>query len=199
MNKNGYSYLQIDCLKELSNIGGGNAATSISQMIERPVEMTVPTIDILDYESVYNEIMPEDEIVTAILMKMYGDSEGMFLYIINDDFLDELSAMILQDQKNIDRDLKLSSVKELVNVIVNSYLNAITKMIDVNVISSVPILTTDIFGAILSSVYIESGQYDDKIMIIKNEFLYLGKRLESSLYFVPQPGVLEKLFKKIGL
>ncbi|HEY4543031.1 MAG TPA: hypothetical protein VIG40_00165, partial [Tissierellaceae bacterium] len=61
------------------------------------------------------------------------------------------------------------------------------------------ILTTDIFGAILSSVYIESGQYDDKIMIIKNEFLYLGKRLESSLYFVPQPGVLEKLFKKIGL
>lgn len=199
MNKNGYSYLQIDCLKELSNIGGGNAATSISQMIERPVEMTVPTIDILDYESVYSEIMPEDEIVTAILMKMYGDSEGMFLYIINDDFLDELSAMILQDQKNIDRDLKLSSVKELVNVIVNSYLNAITKMIDVNVISSVPILTTDIFGAILSSVYIESGQYDDKIMIIKNEFLYLGKRLESSLYFVPQPGVLEKLFKKIGL
>lgn len=199
MNKNGYSYLQIDCLKELSNIGGGNAATSISQMIARPVEMTVPTIDILDYESVYSEIMPEDEIVTAILMKMYGDSEGMFLYIINDDFLDELSAMILQDEKNIDRDLKLSSVKELVNVIVNSYLNAITKMIDVNVISSVPILTTDIFGAILSSVYIESGQYDDKIMIIKNEFLYLGKRLESSLYFVPQPGVLEKLFKKIGL
>jgi chemotaxis protein CheC len=55
------------------------------------------------------------------------------------------------------------------------------------------------FGAILSSVYIESEQYDENIMIIKNEFFYLGERIESSLYFVPKPNILEKLFKKIGV
>ncbi len=67
------------------------------------------------------------------------------------------------------------------------------KLMDANLITSVPIIIEDMFGAIMSSVYLEQNQYDDSIMIIKNEFYYLGDRLESSLYFVPKPGIIEKM------
>lgn len=194
-----YSEIQLDILKELTNIGGGNAATSISQMIGRRVDMTVPTIEILEYEDVYTDIMAEDEVVTAIVMRVLGDGEGMFLYIINEEFIEKLIEMMMPGQHELDYELKISAIKELVNVIVNSFLTAVSKMIDVNVVSSIPLLTIDIFGAILSSAYMESGQYDDQVMIIKNEFSYSGEKIESSLYFIPEPGVIDKLFSKIGL
>lgn len=199
METSKYTSLQLDCLKELVNIGGGNAATSISQLIDKPVDMKVPTIEILDYSQVYEEIMAEDKIVDAIMMKMLGDSEGIFLYIIEKEASSKLVDMMVPKGVDISQELTDSTIRELVNILVSSFLNAISKMVEANLISSVPILITDMFGAILSSVYIESEQYDENIMIIKNEFFYLGERIESSLYFVPKPNILEKLFKKIGV
>ena len=80
MNKENYTWLQLDFLKELVNIGGGNAATSISQLINKPVNMEVPTIEILDYNQVYEDIMAEDKVVNAVIMRMLGDAEGVFIY-----------------------------------------------------------------------------------------------------------------------
>ena len=199
MNKENYTWLQLDFLKELVNRGGGNAATSISQLINKPVNMEVPTIEILDYNQVYEDIMAEDKVVNAVIMRMLGDAEGVFLYTIDDDACTKLVKMMLPEDIFLTDELKNSTIKELVNILVSSFLNAISKIVESNLISSVPIFITDMFGAILSSVYIESGQYDENIMIIKNEFLYLGERIESSLYLVPKPGVLEKLFNKIGV
>lgn len=194
-----YTILQLDVLKELANIGGGNAATSISKLIEKTITMTVPTIRILSYEEVYAQIMAEDSTVNAVLMKMVGDAEGMFLFVTGDEANKNLIKMMLPEQIQTNKELEESSIKELVNIVVTSYLNAIAKFVDVNLISSVPLLIRDMFGAIISSVYIEQEQYDDSIMIIKNEFSHDGDKIEASLYFVPRPGLLEKLFKILGV
>ena len=191
--------MQLDLLKELVNIGGGNAATSISQLIDKPVNMTVPVVDILEYDQVYEKIMAEDEMVNAVIMRMLGDAEGVFLFIATDEILDNLVEMMLPEGIEADEEIRESVLKELVNILVNSYLNSISKTIDVNLLSSVPVMTVDMFGAVLSSLYIQLGQYDEHIMILKSEFLYLGDKLESSLYFIPRPGVLDDLFKIIGV
>lgn len=199
MDHKDYTPLQIDSLKELVNIGSGNAATSISQIIDRPVRMEVPTIEILSYNQVYQEIMKEEEIVTAITMEMSGDGQGVFLYTSTRKDSEKLINMMIGEDREVARELKESSIKELVNILVSSFLNAICKMIGVKVKLSTPRSTMDMFAAILSSVYIELGQYDENIMIIRNEFFYLGEKIESDLYFVPKPGVLEGLFKTIGI
>lgn len=194
-----YSILQLDIIKELTNIGGGNAATSISQLINKPVNMEVPNIEVLNYNEVYERIMPEDEMVNGVVMRMLGGAEGTFLFIINDKASFDIVNMMIPDGVEITDELSDSAIRELVNIVATSYLNAISKMLDVNFISSVPLLVKDMFAAILSSVYIDSEQYDENIMIIKNEFLYQGDRIDSSLYFIPKPGVLAKLFNKIGI
>jgi chemotaxis protein CheC len=200
LNKDNYTLLQIDTIKELANVGGGNAATSISQLIGKPVSMEVPIIEILNYNNVFKEIMSEDTLIDAIMMKMLGDAEGIYLFVTRPEASKALIQMMLPDLiKEENEELNHSTLKELVNIVVSSYLNAISKMVNVNLISSVPSLSEDMFGAILSSAYIESEQYDENIMIIKNEFLYQGKRIESSLYFIPKPGVLKKLFKILGV
>ncbi|ALV22064.1 chemotaxis protein CheC [Carnobacterium antarcticum] len=194
-----YSVLELDALKEIINIGGGNAATSLSQLIDKPVNMTVPIIEMLEYSELYEQIMPEDAVVKAVLTKMLGDAEGIFLFTVDEAASDSIVTMMMPDGVVATEQLADSALQELVNILVNSFLNAIIKLLDIHLITSVPLLTKDMFGAIMSSVYLEQGQYEENVMIIKNEFYYAGDRLESSLYFVPKPGILEKMFTLLGV
>lgn len=194
-----YSLLELDALKEVINIGGGNAATSLSQLIDKPVNMTVPVIEMLDYSEVYEQIMPEDAVVKAVMMRMFGDADGMFLFTVDQAASESIVKMMMPAGIDYSESLADSALQELVNILVNSFLNAIIKLLDIHLLTSVPLLTKDMFGAIMSSVYLEQGQYEESVMIIKNEFYYAGDRLESSLYFVPQPGILEKMFDLLGV
>ena len=191
--KSNYSAVELDVLKEVINIGGGHAATSLSQLIEKPVHMTVPVIEMMEYADVYEQIMPEETVIKAIIIKMMGDAEGVFLFTVDQQVSETIVAMMLPENTPYSEAMANSALQELVNILVNSFLNAVMKLMDANLITSVPIIIEDMFGAIMSSVYLEQSQYDDSIMIIKNEFYYLGDRLESSLYFVPKPGIIEKM------
>ena len=189
--------MELDVLKEVINIGGGHAATSLSQLIEKPVQMTVPVIEMMEYADVYEQIMPEEAVIKAIIIKMMGDAEGVFLFTVDQQVSETIVAMMLPENIPYSEAMANSALQELVNILVNSFLNAVMKLMDANLITSVPIIIEDMFGAIMSSVYLEQNQYDDSIMIIKNEFYYLGDRLESSLYFVPKPGIIEKMLKAL--
>ncbi|HAE62361.1 MAG TPA: chemotaxis protein CheC [Eubacteriaceae bacterium] len=191
--------MQLDVIKELANVGGGNAATSISQLVDKFINMSVPTIDILDYNEVFSEIMAEDQMVIAVTLRMIGDANGNFLFVCTEENAEKLVKMMLPQGMELSHELEYSAVCELVNIVVTSYLNAISKMLDINLISSVPAIAVDMFGAILSSAYMESEQFDENVMIIKNEFIYEGDKVDSSLYFIPRPGVLDSLFKLIGV
>ena len=191
--KSNYSAIELDVLKEVINIGGGHAATSLSQLIDKPVHMTVPVIEMMDYAAVFEQIMPEETVIKAIIVRMMGDAEGVFLFTVDQQFSKDLVAMMLPENTPYSEVMADSALQELENILVNSFLNAVMKLIDRNLITSVPIMIEDMFGAIMSSAYMEQSQYDDSIMIIKNEFYYLGDRLESSLYFIPKPGIIEKM------
>lgn len=194
-----FSTVQLDALKEVINIGGGNAATSLSQLINKPVHMTVPTIEVMAYEDMFEQVMSEDTMIDAVLTKMFGQAEGVFLLVGLEEDMKHLASIILPENSETNPEMIDSALKELANILVNSFLNAVTKLLDINLLTSIPLLTRDMFGAIVSSVYMESGQYDDTILILKNEFYYMGERMEAALYFVPTPGVLDKLFSVLGV
>lgn len=199
MKTNSYTSLQVDVLRELANIGGGNAATSISTLIGKVVDMDIPRVEILNYDDVYQKIMEEDALVNAILIKMQGAAQGCFLFVTTLESGSSLAGMMLPEGIELEQDIKVSALQELINILVSSYLNAITKMVDRDLTVSVPVYIEDMFGAILSSAYMEFEQYDENILIMKNEFYYENNKIEGSLYFIPEPGVLDKLFNIIGV
>lgn len=199
MTQDGHLF-RLDALQEIINIGGGNAATSLSKLIERKVEMEVPTLEIMEYDQIYQEIRKEDEVVKAVLMNLVGDREyGVFLFVANPVNAEKLAQMITPTEVELTNELIDSAVSEIVNILVHSFMTAIMKIIDIKMVSTVPIMAEDMFGSIISSVYMEQEQYDQQILIIKNEYYSLGHKIEGSLYFVPKPGVLELLLQQLGL
>ncbi len=194
-----YLPLQIDAMKELVNIGGGHAATSISSLINTKVDMIVPLIEIMEYEELYARIMSEDKIVYSVTTQILGNGGGVFLFALPEESANQISQMMLLNSMEKTQELIESSIKELVNIIVNSFLNAISELLNIRLMASIPNLTIDMFGSIISSLYMAYDQYDEEVLIIKNEFFYSGNQMDAYLYFIPETGVLEKLFKAIGL
>lgn len=193
-----YNELELDVLKEVMNIGGGNAATSISSLVSRPIDMKVPEVKILSYQELYEQIMHEDEVVYATAIQILGQIEGVFLFVLNEESASKITTFMLgYPEENLE--MKQSAIQELTNIIANSFLGAIGQMINQQMTTSVPILQTDYFGAVISSLYMALDQFDDQVMIIRNEFFYDEEKLDASLFFIPKDGGIEKIFEALGI
>lgn len=183
-------------LKEVVNIGGGNAATSLSKLIDQEVKMDVPTLELMEYEEVFKKIRPEEMAVKVVLIRLIN-GEGSFIFVTEPEDAEELAKMMFSEDMELTEDLIDSAVKELVNILVNSFLNATMKILNIDLIASVPAVTLDMFGSVLTSLYMEQSHYDSKIIIIKNEFWSKGEKIEGSLYFVPNPEFIETTIEEI--
>ncbi|SFC39465.1 chemotaxis protein CheC [Alkalibacterium subtropicum] len=193
------SLLRFDALQEVVNIGGGHAATALSKMIGNKVEMDVPFVALLPYEKVYETIQSDDTIVKAVLSKLIGREHGVFLFVIDPKDAEALAHIVLPENDELSEELIDSALTELSNILVQSFLQAVMQLIDKPLFASVPVMTMDMFGSILSSVYMEQNQFSEEVFIIKNNFYSSGRIIEGSLYFVPKPKVLEQLLKELGI
>jgi chemotaxis protein CheC len=193
-----YTDLQLDGLKEIINIGGGHAATSISMMVNRKIVMRVPEVEILSYEKLYQQLLAENEEVYAVVSQILGDVRGVFLFVLTNPAADKMTEFMVGTTE-FDEEVKASAVNELTNIVSNSFLGAIGKFLGNQLISSLPIIQYDYFGAIISSVYMALNQFDDHIMVIRNEFTYDEDRLEASLFFIPETGGIEKILTTLGI
>ncbi|KRN30723.1 chemotaxis protein CheC [Liquorilactobacillus mali] len=191
-----YTDIELDAIKEIINIGGGNAATSISKLVNQKINMHVPEISFLSYHELYKEIYAEDEEVHATISNFSGDYSGIFLLVIPDKSIQKLIKLLLGGVSASD-ELEVSAINELTNIITNSFLNAIEGLLNTEMQTSVPRTQEDYFGAIISSSYLALEHYDDQIMIMRNEFIYADEKIDSSLFLIPEQGVLDKMVESL--
>lgn len=194
-----YSEIELDGLKEIVNVGGGNAATSISQMINSRVDMDVPEVEVMAYDELYQKIIADDVEMHAVLSKIVGDIDGALLFVIADESGQKIAKMMLGSDDNPSNEIIASAVTELTNILFNSFLRAIGDMLQIQLIASLPISRYDFFGAIISSAYMAFDHYDEQILVIHNEFTYNNENLDASLFLIPGEGVLDKTFKALGI
>lgn len=193
-----YSDLEIDGLKEVINIGGGNAATSISRLVDRRIDMRVPNVEILSYDEMYEQVMEDSEEVYAVISQILGEIRGVFLFVLTDETAQRMTEFMVGDA-NASTEVTNSAVMEMTNIVSNSFLNAIGTLLEKQLVSSLPIMQYDYFGAVMSSTYMALDQYDDQVLIIRNEFFYDEERLDASLFFIPEMGVTKKILTALGI
>ena len=92
-----------------------------------------------------------------------------------------------------------SVICEMGNIISSSYMNAIAKFTGLPIMPSVPAVTYDMLGAILSTTFIESGQFDDYVLDIETIFIQDNEEISGHFYYVPMPGSLEKILSTLGV
>ncbi len=194
--------MHIDVLKEIGNIGAGNAATSLSQMLNTPVDMTTPTVRILDINDAASALGGPENVVIGILAKLGGDIEGIMMFIIEQDFAKSvLGSLLGEEEVSCDKlsDMELSAISELGNIMIAAYTGSISVLSQMLIKASVPAITVDMVGAILSVPAIEMGSVSDKIIFIEDDFLSGNKDVSANMLLVPTIDSLNRLMGKLGI
>ncbi|MCM8710947.1 chemotaxis protein CheC [Clostridium sp. SYSU_GA19001] len=193
-----FNPVQLDALKEVGNIGAGNAATALSQIINKKIDMTVPAVNIVPFDTVFSRIGGE-EIVVGVIVRVLGDTPGNILFIFEKEVaLDFIEILLGQREEEIS-EMGNSVLCEIGNIISGSFMNAIARFTNLLIVPSVPAVSCDMLGAILSTTFIESGQFDEFVLDIETTFLESGSNISGHFYYIPMPGSLDKILGALGV
>ena len=194
--------VHIDILKEVGNIGAGNAATSLSQMLSKRIEMNVPEVSLLDYNDIIESIGGAENVVVGVLIGFEGDIEGVILFLIKKEFahliLNTLLGTELKSFEDIS-DLELSALSEISNIMVSSYVNSISSLTDMRIRVAVPSLNIDMSGALLDAVTAEFSEAASKVVFIKEKYFCQNEMVYSYMLLLPDRQSLKTLMKKFGM
>ena len=168
--------LQLDTLRELGSIGSGNAATALSQMLSREVRITMPEVRIMGYNEAIEWIGGPEEITAGVLVKMGGQMNGIMLSVQQLDFVNLVG-----------------------NIMISTFINALSGLADIKIDLTVPAFTVDMQGAILAVPMAEYGGQSDYIMTIGGNFVCDDQQIPCRLLLSPDIRSLNFLLRKLGV
>jgi chemotaxis protein CheC len=194
--------VHIDILKEVGNIGAGNAATSLSDMLSKRIEMNVPEVSLLNYNDIIESIGGAENVVVGVLICFEGDIEGVILFLLKKEFVHLiLNTLLGTELKSFEEisDLELSALSEISNIMVSSYVNAISSLTDMKIQVMVPSLNIDMSGALLDAVTAEFSEAASKVVFIKEKYYCQNEMVYSYMLLLPDKQSLKIIMKKFGM
>ena len=196
--------MQYDVLKELGNIGAGNATTALSRLINAKIDMRVPKVNLLGFSELAKAMGREEEIMVGILLLLEGDVDGMMMFLLDVSSARALVNSLMgkseeatSDDINFD-EMEFSALREIGNIITGSYLSALSDMTRLTIVSSVPSLQIDMAEAILSIPAIEFSKIGDKVLLIQTQFDD-DSAISGYFVLVPELDSYDKILSSLGL
>jgi len=196
---------QLDAIKEVGNIGTGNAATALSTMLDKKVDISVPQVKVVPISKIPFLFENPEEVVASIKMKLQEDMIGEILLIFDlttvKTLARVLTGMEISDVTELD-EFTASMLKEIGNIMCGSYVTALAGFTNLFINPEPPELIVDMISAIISEISLPLAiAGEENIMLIETliEIEGVERQLQGYLLLVPSVDSLEKLLKALGM
>ena len=194
--------LEIDTLREIGSIGTGNAATALSQLLQREVRITMPEVRIMGYNEAIEWIGGAEEITAGVLMRLGGEINGIMLSVQQIDFvnlvMESMLGRSIKDYMEL-HEMECSALIEVGNIMISTFINALSGLAEIGINLTVPAFTVDMQGAIMTVPMAEYGGQSDYIMTIGGNFVCDNKQVPCRLLLSPDVRSLNFLLRKLGV
>lgn len=200
--------MHLDVLKEIGNIGAAHAATSLSQLLGRKIDMLVPKVSLVSFDEMFDLAGGAERIVAGIYLRIQGDLSGSMFFVLPIDSANEFIRRLIGDD-TFDfhavpiPDMGISAMQELGNILSGSYLSALSDFTGLKVHPTVPSLSVDMVGAIVSFGLIEVSHYSDEVIVIDTRIEEEGDNGNSSVdghfFLLPDPESYITIFRSLGV
>lgn len=205
--KNGFSPIQMDVLQEIGNIGAGNAATSMSKLVNKKIEMHVPSVQIVAFDDVMEMIGGPENLTVAIMIRIHGQAPGNVFFILTVPEAENLVKQITSDSQFVifgdepPTGLAISALQEVGNILAGSYLSALSDFTGINMQPSVPSLSIDMAGAILTVGLLELSRVMDSAIIIDTTINELDSAngVNGKFFLLLDPESFDQIFAALGI
>ncbi len=195
--------VQLDTLKEISNIGMGHAATALSQMIGQRVYLKVPHVTITEIGQVPEHLGGAEKLMVGITLQILGDARGSIMLLFPQESAHRLLRSLLgrEEKGLILNEIAVSALKEVGNILASAYLSALGNLLHKTLIPSVPLLAYDMAGAVVDYVLIELSQTGDLALMVETDFYGDPNQefgIKGHFFLLPDPATLDIFLSAIG-
>jgi len=196
----------LDVFKEIGNIGAGHAASALAGLLDRRISMSVPEASVLPFDEIVEVLDGPETLVTGVLIDVSGDLNGYILLLLGMDDTMEMVSQALQSPPRDTTDPNFSltemekdTILEIGNILVGSFLSAISSFSGLGAVPTVPQLAVDMLGAILSIAMIEYGMIGDSVLFLKTQFNDLAGDINGHFFLIPDYNSYKMLLNALGL
>lgn len=203
---NKFNSKQLDVFKEISTIGAGNAATSLSKLLKKNITMSVPIVKVLDFSQVGKVLGSEDEIVAGVVTPLAGDVKGMILFILKlDDALNVINTLTKQNYKGLESldEYAISAIKETGSILSGTYISALSSLTKLKIACRYPNVSIDMAGAILSLPAISFATVSENCLYIDSNFLTKeddsSSNIKANIFLVPDADSFKNILQALGV
>ena len=195
------SDMHIDALREIGNIGSGNAASSLAMLLSDQIDISVPVVRILDYEQVMEQLGGPEQMIVGLLLCLDGDVNGMIMFLLHQNFANTLLESLVgeADVGGTVDEISYSALQEVANIMAASYVNAIADLTGFTINISVPSMCVDMLGAILSVPAIHYANISDKMIFIEDKFHGKDLNAPNHILLIPDVESLDKIMTSLGI
>lgn len=190
-----------DVLKEIGNIGAGNAMTALSQMLQCKVDMKVPQVKLLKFAEVGALMGGEEQIMLGVLLGVEGDVTGSMMFLVEQESAKHLVNKVMMGMASPGvefTEMEMSAMQEIGNIITGAYLNSLSMLTNLKIFPTPPSLTIDMAGAILSVPAIQFGTIGDEILLIQSQF-YDDVEIDGYFILIPDLESYSKILTSLGI
>ncbi len=189
----------LDALKEISNIGAGNAVTALHQMTHRVVTLEVPAVNVLPFSSVVETLGGPEEEVLGLFFRVYGGSRGNMLLVLPRSSAEALLALLFNGPtpRRALGEMEISALKEVGNILTSSYLTAVSALLNIALIPSIPAFAMDMAQAVVDLLLIELAEVTEQALVIQTDFASRDHSFSGHFFFLPDPRSIETLLAAI--
>ncbi len=195
--------MKLDVLRELGNIGAGNATTALSVMLNSNLRMESPIVKVLDFDGIADMIGGADTIVATVLTRFSGEVSGMMLFILELEEAKNLAGTMLSKTYSDDFEgfdhMDKSVLKEIGNILMSSYINSIGTLTNIQFRTEPPAICIDMAGSVLSLPISQLGQIGDKALVIDSKFLDNERPINGFMMLVTDEISYQKIFESLGI
>ncbi|WP_405102156.1 chemotaxis protein CheC [Oceanobacillus sp. FSL H7-0719] len=199
--------MHVDVLREIGNIGAGNATTSLSQLLNKKIDMVLPSVNIVTFDEMIELIGSPEEIVVAVLFRIYGDAPSTVILILTVAEAETLVRSMTNNPEftltmDVSSDqMAMSALEEVGNIVAGSYIAALSDFTGLHLQPSVPHLGIDMAASILTYGLIELSQVSDHAIVIdsKVDSNEQENTMKGNLFLLPNPDSLNVIFQALGI
>ena len=190
------SDLQLDALREMSNIGSGNAATALAGMLGQSVDLHVPTALALELADAVDAVGNAEDAVNAVIIGVFGDLDATVLLLFDPESAETLCSLLGVEG---DPEMAMSALGEIGNILGSSYVQAMGSMTALHMEPHPPIAMTDMLGAIVASVLAVTAADTDLALLLDSRMTVDGTACKFGFLFVPGGAGVALLLDRLGL
>lgn len=194
--------MHLDVLREIGNIGSGNAATSLASMLNTTVDIEVPTISLVNYDHVSQYLGGKDRRVVGLAVGLEGDIDGVMLHVVQRQFVSRIINTFYPKEINTLDDINsmdLSAVKETSNITTAAYVNSLASLTNTFINITPPTEYIDTVENVLSKVSSNFEAVGNQVIYIDENLIIAGSTIKSSMILILEIDSLKRLFDKMGI